>query len=165
MIGWNIYLQQSKKVEPASVEKMAFPLPDKPSIAVLPFENLSGDPKQDYFSDGLTDQISSTLSRFRSLFVISSSSTSTYKGKPVKIQKVAEDLGVKYVLEGSVQRSGDRIRITAQLIDATTGHHIWSQRYDREQKDIFAIQDDITLEITKALQADVMSGEQARHLG
>jgi adenylate cyclase len=162
LIGWNIYLQQSKKVEPASVEKMAFPLPDKPSIAVLPFENLSGDPKQDYLCDGLTDQISSTLSRFRTLFVISSSSTSTYKGKPVKIQKVAEDLGVKYVLEGSVQSSADRIRITAQLIDATTGHHIWSQRYDREQKDIFAIQDDITLEITKALQADIMSGEQAR---
>jgi len=162
LIGWNIYLQQSKKVAPASVEKMAFPLPDKPSIAVLPFENMSGDPKQDYFSDGLTDQISSTLSRFRTLFVISSSSTSIYKGKPVKIQKVAEDLGVKYVLEGSVQRSADRIRITAQLIDATTGHHIWSQRYDREQKDIFAIQDDITLEITKALQVDILSGEQAR---
>ena len=163
LIGWNIYLQQLKKVEPASVEKMAFALPDKPSIAVLPFKNLSGDPKQDYFSDGLTDQISSTLSRLRTLFVISSSSTSTYKGKPVKIQKVAEDLGVKYVLEGSVQRSADRIRITAELIDATTGHQIWSQRYDREQKDIFAVQDDITLEITKALQADVMSGEQARN--
>jgi adenylate cyclase len=142
---------------------MAFALPDKPSIAVLPFENLSGDPKQDYLCDGLTDQISSTLSRFRSLFVISSSSTSIYKGKSVKIQKVAEDLGVRYVLGGSVQRSADRIRITAQLIDATTGHHIWSQRYDREQKEIFAVQDDITLEITKALQADVMSGEQARH--
>jgi adenylate cyclase len=161
LIGWNIYLQQSKKVEPASVEKMAFALPDKPSIAVLPFKNLSGDPKQDYFSDGLTDQISSTLSRLRTLFVISSSSTSTYKGKPVKIQKVAEDLGVKYVLEGSVQRSADRIRITAQLIDATTGHQIWSERYDREQKDIFAIQDDITLAITKALRIDLMSGEQA----
>jgi adenylate cyclase len=163
LIGWNIYLQQLKKVEPASMEKMAFALPDKPSIAVLPFKNLSGDPKQDYFSDGLTDQISSTLSRLRTLFVISSSSTSTYKGKPVKIQKVAEDLGVKYVLEGSVQRSADRIRITAQLIDATTGHQIWSQRYDREQKDIFAIQDDITLEITKALRIDLMSGEQARN--
>ena len=163
LIGWNIYLQQSKKVEPASVEKMAFALPDKPSIAVLPFKNLSGDPKQDYFSDGLTDQISSTLSRLRTLFVISSSSTSTYKGKLVKIQKVAEDLGVKYVLEGSVQRSADRIRITAQLIDATTGHQIWSQRYDREQKDIFAIQDEITLEITKALRIDLMSGEQARN--
>jgi adenylate cyclase len=163
LIGWNIYLQQSKKVEPASVEKMAFALPDKPSIAVLPFKNLSGDPKQDYFSDGLTDQISSTLSRLRTLFVISSSSTATYKGKPVKIQKVAEDLGVKYVLEGSVQRSADRIRITAQLIDATTGHQIWTERYNREQKDIFAIQDEITLEITKALRIDLMSGEQARN--
>jgi len=161
LAGWYLYLEQSKRVEPASLEKMAFALPDKPSIAVLPFKNLSGDPKQDYFSDGLTDQISSTLSRLRTLFVISSSSTSTYKGKPVKIQKVAEDLGVKYVLEGSVQRSADRVRITVQLIDATTGHQIWSQRYDREQKDIFAIQDDITLAITKALRIDLMSGEQA----
>ena len=159
---WQFYMRPPP-IEPASVEKMAFPLPDKPSIAVLPFKNMSDDPKQDYFSDGLTDQISSTLSRLRTLFVISSSSTSTYKGKPVKIQKVAEDLGVKYVLEGSVQRSADRIRITAQLIDATTGHQIWSQRYDREQKDIFAIQDEITLEITKELRIDLMSGEQARN--
>jgi len=164
-IGLVIYqfYVRSPAIEPASVEKMAFPLPDKPSIAVLPFKNMSDDPKQDYFSDGLTDQIISTLSRFRSLFVISHRSTSTYKGKPVKIQKVAEDLAVKYVLEGSVQRSADRIRITAQLIDATTGHHIWSQRYERQQKDIFAIQDDITLEITKALRIDIMSGEQARN--
>jgi adenylate cyclase len=163
LIGYQVYQEiAGPKFEPASVEKMAYPLPEKPSIAVLPFKNLSGDPKQEYFSEGLTEQITSTLSRFRSLFVISSGSTSTYKGKPVKIQNVAEDLGVKYVLEGSVQRSADRIRITAQLIDATTGHQIWSQRYDREQKEIFAIQDDITLEITKALQADVMSGEQAR---
>ena len=95
LIGWNIYLQQSKQVATASVEKMAFPLPDKPSIAVLPFENLSGDPRQDYFGEGLTEQIISTLSRFRSLFVISANSTSTYKGKNVKIQKVAEDLGVR----------------------------------------------------------------------
>ena len=143
-------------------EKIAFPLPDKPSLAVLPFENMSGDPKQDYFSDGLTDQIISTLSKLRNLFVISRSSTFTYKGKPVKVQKVAEDLGVKYVLEGSVQRTADRIRITAQLIDATTGHHIWSERYDREQKDIFAIQDDITMEITKELRVEFDMGEQVR---
>ena len=162
-IVWHFYKSTMRPdIEPASVEKMAFALPDKPSIAVLPFKNMSGDPKQDYFSDGLADQIISTLSRFRTLFVISGSSTSTYKGKSVKIQKIAEDLGVRYVLEGSVQRSADRIRINAQLVDATTGHHIWSQRYDREQKEIFAIQDDITLEITKALQADIMSGEQAR---
>jgi adenylate cyclase len=162
LIGWNIYLQQSKKVEPASVAKMAFPLPDKPSIAVLPFENMSGDSKQDYFSDGLTDQIISTLSKLRGLFVISRSSTFTYKGKPVKIQKVAEDLGVKYVLEGSVQKTAARIRITAQLIDATSGHHLWSERYDRGHEDLFDIQDDITMEIVKALQVDLIEGEQAR---
>ena len=162
LIGWNIYLQQSKKVEPASVEKMAYPLPEKPSIAVLPFDNLSGDPDQEYFSDGLTDQIISTLSKLRGLFVISRSSMFTYKGKPVKVQKVAEDLGVKYVLEGSVQRSADRVRITAQLIDATTGHHIWSEGYDREPKDIFAIQDDITIKITSALRVELTTGEQAR---
>ena len=162
LIGWNIYLQQSKKVEPASVEKMAYPLPEKPSIAVLPFDNLSGDPDQEYFSDGLTDQIISTLSKLRGLFVISRSSMFTYKGKPVKVQKVAEDLGVKYVLEGSVQRSADRVRITVQLIDATTGHHIWSEGYDREPKDIFAIQDDITIKITSALRVELTAGEQAR---
>jgi TolB-like protein/Tfp pilus assembly protein PilF len=158
---WNFYLRSSA-VEVASVERMAYPLPDKPSIAVLPFENMSEDPKQDYFSDGLTEQIISTLSKLRGLFVISRSSTFTYKGKPVTVQKVAEDLGVKYVLEGSVKRTADRIRITAQLIDATAGHHIWSERYDREPKDIFAIQDDITMEITKALRIELIDGEQAR---
>ncbi len=158
---WRLYLRPLS-LEVASVERMAHPLPDKPSIAVLPFENMSGDPAQDYFCDGLTEQIISTLSKIPSLFVISRSSTFTYKGKPVKIQKVAEDLGVKYVLEGSVQRTADRIRITAQLIDAMTGHHIWSQRYDREQKDIFAIQDDITLEIMQELRIELIDGEQAR---
>ncbi|MGD9044382.1 MAG: adenylate/guanylate cyclase domain-containing protein [Desulfobacterales bacterium] len=162
LVSWNIYLQQSKKIEPASVEKMAFPLPDKPSIAVLPFDNMSGDPAQDYFSDGITDQIISTLSMLRGLFVISRSSMFTYKGKPVKVQKVAEDLGVKYILEGSVQRTADRVRITAQLIDATSGHHVWSEGYDREPKDIFAIQDDITIKITSALRVELTEGEQAR---
>jgi adenylate cyclase len=158
---WNFYFR-APPIEPASVEKMSFPLPEKPSIAILPFENMSGDPEQDYFSDGLTDQIISTLSMLRGLFVISRSSTFTYKGKPVKTQKVSEDLGVKYVLEGSVQRTADRIRITAQLIDATTGHHIWSERYDREPKEIFAIHDDITMEITKAIGIEIIEGEQAR---
>jgi adenylate cyclase len=141
---------------------MAYPLPDKPSIAVLPFVNISGDPEQEYFSDGLTDQIISTLSKIRNLFIIARNSTFTYKGKPVKVQKVAEDLGVKYVLEGSVQKTADRIRITAQLIDAIRGHHVWSERYDREPKDIFDIQDDITMEITKALEIELLHGEQAR---
>ena len=162
LIGWNIYLQQSKKVEPASVEKMAYPLPDKPSIAVLPFTNMSEDPKQEYFSDGLSDQIISSLSKLPNLFVIARNSTFTYKGKPVKVQKVAEDLGVRYILEGSVQKNADRLRITAQLIDAITGLHKWSERYDRDLEDIFAIQDDITMAITKALNIELIEGEQAR---
>lgn len=149
-------------VEIASIERMAFPLPDKPSIAVLPFVNMSGDPEQEYFSDGLTDQIITGLSKVSDLFVIARNSTFTYKGKPLKVQKVAEDLGVKYVLEGSVQKTTDRIRIIAQLIDAIKGHHLWSERYDRPLKDIFAIQDDITKSITAALQVELTEGEQAR---
>jgi adenylate cyclase len=157
---WNFYLRPA--TEPASMERMAFPLPDKPSIAVLPFTNMSGDPKQDYFSDGLTDQIISGLSKVPHLFVIARNSTFTYKGKPVKVQKVAEDLGVRYVLEGSMQKTADRIRIMAQLIDATTGHHLWSERYERDLKDIFTVQDDITLEIMKAMQIELSEGEQVR---
>jgi adenylate cyclase len=160
--GLLIWRTASPPVEVASVEKMAFPLPDKPSIAVLPFVNMSDDPKQEYFSDGLTDQIINGLSKTPYLFVIARNSTFTYKGKAVKVQKVAEDLGVKYVLEGSVQKTADRIRITAQLIDATTGHHLWSERYDRALEDIFAIQDDITMEIMKAMQIKLTRGEQAR---
>jgi TolB-like protein/class 3 adenylate cyclase len=130
--------------EVASVEKMAFPLPEKPSLAVLPFDNLSGDASQDYFSDGITESIITALSNVSNLFVIARNSTFTYKGKPVKVQQVAEELGVRYVLEGSVQRSGDRVRITAQLIDALTGHHLWAEQYERTFGDIFALQDDIT---------------------
>jgi len=139
-------------MEPASLEKMAFPLPDKPSIAVLPFANMSGDPNQEYFSDGITEEIITALSKVPRLFVIARNSTFTYKGKPVKVQKVAEDLGVRYVLEGSVRMAGDRVRITAQLIDAITGHHLWAERYERNMKDIFALQDEITLKILVALQ-------------
>ncbi len=157
---WHFYFPPPMEV--ASVEKMAFPLPDKPSIAVLPFENMSGEPKQEYFSDGLTDQIINGLSKIPNLFVISRNSTFTYKGKPVKVQQVSEELGVRYVLEGGVQKAGDRIRITAQLIDAIKGHHVWSERYDRVLEDIFAIQDDITLEIAKAMRIELIEGEQAR---
>jgi adenylate cyclase len=156
---WHFYLRPD--IEPASVEKMAFPLPDKPSIAVLPFVNMSEDPKQEYFSDGLTDQIINGLSKVPGLFVIARNSTFTYKGKPVKVQKIAEDLGVRYVLEGSVQKTADRIRITTQLIDATKGHHLWSERYDRDLEDIFAIQDDITMETMKAMRVE-LRGDQAR---
>ena len=159
---WRLYLHPAPPREIASKEKMAFPLPDKPSIAVLPFVNVSGDPKEDYFSDGLTEQIITTLSSYPRLFVIARQSSFSYKGKPVKVQQVAEELGVRYVLEGSVQKSGDRLRITAQLIDAMTGRHVWSERYDRELKDIFALQDEITINVMNGMSAELTEGEQAR---
>ncbi|MDH3874851.1 MAG: tetratricopeptide repeat protein [Desulfobacteraceae bacterium] len=158
----NFYLHPTPPVEVASVKKMSFPLPDKPSIAVLPFDNLSGDASQDYFSDGITESIITALSNVSNLFVIARNSTFTYKGKPVKVQQVAEELGVRYVLEGSVQRSEDRVRVSAQLIDAITGHHLWAENYDRELDDIFALQDDITEHVTMALQVELTEGEQAR---
>jgi len=159
---WNFYLRPPPPVEVASVKKMAFPLPDKPSIAVLPFDNLSGDASQDYFSDGITESIITALSHVSNLFVIARNSTFTYKGKPVKVQQVAEELGVRYVLEGSVQRSGDRVRISAQLNDALKGYHLWAENYDRKIGDIFALQDDITERVTMALEVKLTEGEQAR---
>jgi len=150
------------KFEVASKEKMAFPLPDRPSIAVLPFTNMSEDPKQEYFSDGMTEDIITALSKTPKLFVIARHSTFAYKGKPVKVQQVAEELGVQYVLEGSVRKSEDRVRITAQLIDALKGHHLWAERYDRTVKDIFTVQDEITKKIVTALQVKLTEGEQAR---
>jgi adenylate cyclase len=125
---WNFYWR-APKFEPASKEKMAYPLPDKPSIAVLPFVNLTGDPQQEFFSDGMTEDLITALSKVPNLFVIACKSTFTYKGKSVKVQKVAEDLGVRYLLEGSIQKAGDRVRVTAQLIDALKGYHIWSEGY------------------------------------
>jgi len=139
-------------------------LPDKPSIAVLPFENLSGDPEQEYFSDGLTEEIITALSKIGSMFVIARNSTFTYKGKPVKIKQVAEDLGVRYVLEGSVRKAEDRVRINAQLIDALKGHYLWAERYDRKLKDLFALQDEITMNILTALQVNLTAGERIRVL-
>ena len=150
------------QMEAASLDKMAFPLPDKPSIAVLPFNNLSGDPEQQYFSDGLTEEIIAALGSVPKLFVIARNSTFTYKGKPVKIQQVSEELGVRYVLEGSVKKGGDKIRVTAQLIDALDGHHLWAKRYDRNLSDIFAVQDELTKEIITAMQVKLTEGEQAR---
>ncbi len=151
--------------EPASVERMAFPLPGKPSIAVLPFDNLTGETEQEYFADGITNDIITDLSKFSRLFVIASHSTFTYKGKPVKIQQVAEDLGVRYVLEGSVQRSGDQIRINAQLIDATSGHHLWAERYERDTEDLFAVQTEIieTIVATLAFRVDAVERERVLH--
>ena len=158
---WQFYMRRPA-IEPASLEKMAYPLPDKPSIAVLPFDNMSDDPKQEFFSDGITEEIINALSKTDQLFVTARNSTFTYKGKPVKVKQVAEELGVRYVLEGSVRKSEDRVRITAQLIDATTGHHLWSERYDRELKDIFALQDEVTMKIITALQVELTEGEQER---
>jgi TolB-like protein/class 3 adenylate cyclase/Tfp pilus assembly protein PilF len=161
---WHFYFR-APPIEPASIKKMAFPLPDKPSIAVLPFDNLSGDPKQEYFSDGITEQIITGLSKVPDLFVIARNSSFVYKGKPVKIQKVAEDLGVRYVLEGSVQRSESRIRITAQLIDALTGKHLWAERYDRDLKDIFALQDEITTRIMRAMRLKIFAAGERKIWG
>jgi adenylate cyclase len=148
------------KEEVASKEKMAFPLPEEPSIAVLPFVNMSGDPKQEFLSDGITEEIITALSKIRHLFVISRQSTFSYKGKPVKVKQVSEELSVRYVLEGSLQRSGDRIRINAQLIDAFTGRHIWAERYNRDLTDLFALQDEITMKILTAIRVKLTEGEQ-----
>ncbi|NWG03156.1 MAG: tetratricopeptide repeat protein [Syntrophaceae bacterium] len=146
----------------ASLDRMAFPLPDKPSIAVLPFVNMTDDPRQESFCDGLSEEIITTLSKIQKLFVIARNSTFTYKGKPVKMQQVAEELGIQYVLEGSVRKAGEQVRITAQLNDALTGRHLWAERYDRNPKDIFVIQDEITKHIITALQVKLTEGEQAR---
>jgi adenylate cyclase len=158
---WRFYLRPtSPPVEVASQDKMAFPLPDKPSIAVLPFTNMSEDPKQEFFSDGITESIITALSKVPRLFVIARNSTFTYKGKPVNVKQVSEELGVRYVLEGSVQRSGNRVRITAQLIDALTGNHLWAERYDRDLKDIFTVQDEITMKILISMRVKLTEGEQ-----
>jgi len=155
---WQFYMRRPT-VEPASVEKMAFPLPEKPSIAVLPFDNMSGDPEQDYIADGFTENIITGLSQIPAMFVIARNSVFTYKGKPVKVKQVSEELGVKYVLEGSIQKVGDRLRVNAQLIDALEGHHLWAERYDRDLKDLFNLQDDITMKIVTALEVKLTRGE------
>jgi adenylate cyclase len=143
-------------------ESAGLPLPDKPSVAVLPFTNLSQDPTQEYFSDGVTEALITGLSKISGLFVIARNSVFTYKAKPVNIRDVGRDLGVRYVLEGGVQRAGSRVRITAQLVDAQTGYHLWAERYDREVRDIFAVQDDVTQQIVRALSVKVTEAERIR---
>jgi adenylate cyclase len=154
---WKIFLTPAR-IEVASVDRMKYPLPGEPSIAVLPFVNMSEDPKQEFLCDGLTEEIITALSKASGLAVIAWNSTFIYKGKPVKVKQVSEELGVRYVMEGSFRRSGNRVRITAQLIDALTGHHIWADRYDRDLQDIFALQDEITLKIFTAIQTKLVSG-------
>ena len=154
---WKTYLRPAP-ITVASVGRMKYPLPDVPSIAVLPFVNLSGDPKQEFLCDAMTDEIITAFSKVPNLFVIARNSTFTYKGKPVKVKQVSEELGVRYVLEGGFQRSGDRVWITAQLIDALTGNHLWAERYDRDLKDIFVLQDEITIKILTAVQVKLALG-------
>jgi TolB-like protein/class 3 adenylate cyclase len=161
LVIWSNYLSPSRRpVEAASVERMAFPLPDKPSIAVLPFVNMSEDAKQEYFSDGITEDLITDLSKISGLFVIARNSVFTYKSNPVQIRQVAEELGVRYVLEGSVRRAGDQVRINAQLIDATTGGHVWADRYDGQMDNVFALQDRITQKIISALEVKLTAGEE-----
>jgi len=138
------------------------PLPDKPSIVVLPFVNMSEDPGQEYFSDGITEDLTTDLSKISGLFIIARNSAFTYKGKPVKAQDVSKELGVRYVLEGSVRKADNQVRINAQLIDGTTGGHLWSERYDRPLQDIFTLQDEITQQIATALRTEVLEAEQKR---
>ena len=150
-------LAPSTQAAPATL-----PLPDKPSIAVLPFTNMSSDPEQEYFSDGMTEELTSTLAKLSSLFVIARNSAFTYKGKAVRVQDVGRELGVRYVVEGSVRKAANRVRVTAQLIDAATGGHLWAQTYDRELQDIFAVQDEVTQKIMFALKVTLTPEEQAR---
>jgi adenylate cyclase len=140
----------------------ALSLPDKPSIAVLPFQNMSGDPEQDYFCDGMVDDIITGLSRIKWLFVIARNSTFTYKGRAVDVKQVGRELGVRYVLEGSVRKAADRVRITGQLIDVATGAHVWAERYDRKSDDIFALQDEITLSVVGAIEPSLRLAEVER---
>jgi adenylate cyclase len=156
---WKIYLSPAP-ITVASVDRMKYPLPDEPSIAVLPFVNLSGDPEQEFLCDTMTEEIITILAKVPNLFVIARNSTVAYKGKQVKVKQVSEELGVRYVLEGSVQRSGDRVRITAQLINALTGHHLWAERYDRDLKDIFVLQDEITIEVLHGVQVKLAQGTE-----
>ena len=137
------------------------PLPDKPSIAVLPFQNMSGDPEQEYFADGMVEEIITALSRFRWLFVIARNSSFTFKGRSVDIREVGRRLGVRYVLEGSVRKAAGKVRITGQLIDATTGAHIWADRFERDLTDVFALQDELTEAVVSAIQPTLFHTEIA----
>ncbi len=150
------------RVEPASEERMAFPLPDKPSIVVLPFANISDEAGQEYFVDGITEDLTTDLAKLPGIFVISRNSAFTYKGRSAQIRQVAEELGVRYVLEGSVRRAGDRVRINAQLIDATTGGHVWAERYDGSADDVFTLQDRVAAKIVEALAVKLLPDDIER---
>ncbi len=160
-----VHVFRIRQPSPPSGKPRGLALPDKPSIAVLPFENMSGDAEQEYFGDGLAEDIITALSRVRGFFVIARNSTFAYKGKSVDVRQIARDLGVRYVLEGSVRRSGDRLRVTGQLIDASSGAHVWSERYDRAVTDIFAVQDEITESVVASIESQVYAAENVRSEG
>ena len=162
LIGWSGSLQQSKKIEAASLDNMAYPLPNKPSIAVLPFENYSEDEKLGFVASGLTEDLTAALSRAPGLFVIARNSTATYKGKPTDVKQVAEEQSVQYVLYGSIQKAGDKLRINIQLVDALNGRHLWADRFDRQMRDIFTLQDEIVKHVIVELQGKLTMGDSAR---
>ena len=159
-LGW--WQPWKPEVEPASVERTAVPLPDKLSIAVLPFDNMSGDPEQEYFADGMTEDLITDLAKISGLLVIARNSTFAYKGQSLDVREVARELGVRYVVEGSVRKAGGRIRINAQLIDAETGAHLWAERYDREATDVFDLQDEVRARIVAALRVKLTPAEVTR---
>jgi adenylate cyclase len=158
---WSFYFR-APPIEPASTEKMTYPLSEKPSVAVLPFVNMSGDPEQEYFCDGIADQIISAIAKIPYITVIARTSSFAYKGKSVNVQQIAGELGVRYILEGSLQRDNENVRINTQLIDAKTGGHLWAENYDRKLNDIFSVQDEICKNIMIALQVKLTMGEVAR---
>ena len=167
---WNLFTTDNSIIGYVPAERQSkitstkdtLPLPDKPSIAVLPFDNMSGDLEQEYFADGVTEDIITELSRFQTFFVIARNSSFAYKGKSMTVQDIGRELGVLYVLEGSVRKAGDRVRITAQLIEAAKGNHIWAERYDRELTDVFKIQDDVTKCIVAAIPGRLLDADLAR---
>ncbi|HSF32976.1 MAG TPA: tetratricopeptide repeat protein [Candidatus Tectomicrobia bacterium] len=160
--SWRLFVHSSLPITVVPPQKTtAVGLADKPSIAVLPFVNMSGEPAQEYFSDGMTEDLITDLARLRGLFVIARNSVFTYKGKAVKVDQVGQELGVKYILEGSVRKADDRIRITAQLVEAATGYHLWAERYDRGLQDIFAVQEEIARKITASLAVRLTAEEKA----
>ena len=173
-LGYKYLGEQAVKniAKPVRVYRVATATPaahfmtaDKPSIAVLPFVNMSGDPEQEYFTDGITEDIITALSRLRWFFVIARNSTFSYKGKPVDVKQIGRELGVRYILEGSIRKIGNRVRITAQLINATTGAHLWAERYDRDLNDIFALQDEITQSVTAAIEPKLVEAESVHFQG
>jgi adenylate cyclase len=159
--AFTVHVSREATNAPAT-ERAPLPLPDKPSIAVLPFQNMSGDPEQEYFADGMVEDITTALSKIRWFFVIARNSSFTYKGRNVDVKQVGRELGVRYILEGSVRRGGNRLRITAQLVEAANGNHVWAERYDREIADLFAVQDEITERVVAAIEPELYAAENIR---